>query len=84
MNFNDMFLTLIIAIPFVLKLMACIVIIVKINIILFISSNSGIMRLASPVISASVQCDNCTTSNLLSPVEVTFTHLPYDVVGEVY
>ena len=61
-----------------------IVIIVKINIILFISSNSGIMRLASPVISASVQCDNCTTSNFSSPVEVTFTHLPYDVVGEVY
>ena len=41
----------------------------------------GIMsRLASPVISTTIQCDTCITSNLSSPVQVTFKHLPYDQV----
>ena len=40
-----------------------------------------VLRLASPVISASVQCDNCTISNLTNPVEVTFTHSRYDMVS---
>ena len=39
-----------------------------------------VVRLASPVISASFQCDNCTISNLSTPVEVTFTHMAYDKV----
>ena len=38
------------------------------------------LRLASPVISAS--CENCTTSNLSTPIEITFTHLPYDKVSQ--
>lgn len=37
-------------------------------------------RLASPVISASFLCDNCTTSNFSTPVQVAFQHTPYDVV----
>ena len=41
-----------------------------------------ILRLASPIISISPQCDgiNCTTSNLFTPVEATFTHSSYDMV----
>jgi hypothetical protein len=39
-----------------------------------------VFRLASPVISASFQCDTCTTSNLSTPVQVTFKHTPYDQV----
>ena len=40
-------------------------------------------RLASPVISASFQCDTCTTSNLSTPVQVTFKHTPYDQVSPI-
>ena len=44
------------------------------------TDNLIVLRLASSVISISPQCDgiNCTTSNLSTPVEVTFTHTPYD------
>ena len=37
-------------------------------------SDDRVFHLASPVISASFQCDTCTTSNLSTPVQVTFTH----------
>lgn len=39
------------------------------------------LRLASPVISAAFQCDNCTTVNLSTPVNVTFKLTPYDQVS---
>lgn len=40
-----------------------------------------IFRLASPVISASVR--DCAVHKLSNPVEVIFTHLPYDKVLNV-
>ena len=43
-------------------------------------SDDRVFRLASPVISASFQCDTCNTSNLSTPVQVTFKHTPYDQV----
>ena len=43
-------------------------------------SEDLVFRLASPVISASFQCDTCTTSNLSTPVQVTFKHAAYDQV----
>ena len=43
-------------------------------------SDDRVFRLASPVISASFQCDTCTTSNLSTPVQVTFNHTQYDQV----
>ena len=43
-----------------------------------------VLRLASPVISASFQCDNCTTSNLSTPVQVMFKHSAYDEVSAWY
>jgi hypothetical protein len=46
------------------------------------SNTEGLVfRLASPVISASFQCDTCTTSNLSTPVQVTFKHTEYDQVS---
>ena len=45
-------------------------------------SDDRVFRLASPVISASFQCDTCTTSNLSTPVQVTFKHTQYDQVHE--
>ena len=47
---------------------------------LSLNSATEILRLASPVISATFQCDNCTTSNLSTPVNITFTLTPYDQV----
>jgi hypothetical protein len=44
------------------------------------SDRDRVFRLASPVISASFQCDTCTTSNLSTPVQVTFKHTEYDQV----
>ena len=49
-----------------------------------VSDENTIFRLASPVISASLQCDSCTKNNLSDPVEVTFTHQPYDTVSTYY
>ena len=46
------------------------------------NSESYVFRLASPVISASFQCDTCSTSNLSTPVQVTFKHTQYDQVHE--
>ena len=43
-------------------------------------SDERVFRLASPVISASFLCDNCTTVNFSTPVQVAFRHTPYDVV----
>ena len=44
------------------------------------TSETENLRLASPVISAAFLCDNCTTSNLSTPVNITFTLSPGDQV----
>ena len=52
----------------------------KSSYISYSDSDDLVFRLASPVISASFQCDTCTTSNLFTPVQVTFRHTEYDQV----
>ena len=44
----------------------------------------SIARLASPIISTAFRCDNCTTANFSTPVQVTFRHQPYDEVCYIY
>ena len=44
------------------------------------SQDDRVLRLASPIISASFQCENCTLLNLSTPVEITFEHCSYDQV----